>query len=92
MRQSFLVALFCIAVTTAMAQVPNVLNYQGIARNPAGNAIPFKNIKLRLTIHDATPTGTAVYSETRSVTTNAFGLFTVAIGSAGRVPCIPGEA
>jgi hypothetical protein len=60
-----------------------VINYQGIARNPGGNAIPFKNIKLRLTIHDGTATGLSVYSETRALTTNGFGLFNVAIGSPG---------
>lgn len=84
MKSLFTTLLLCVAsIAITRAQAPAVINYQGIARNPGGNALPFKNIKLRLTIHDGTATGLTVYSETRSVTTNAFGLFTVGIGSAG---------
>lgn len=76
--------LLCVAaITITRAQAPAVINYQGIARNPGGNAIPFKNIKLRLTIHDGTAAGLSVYSETRALSTNGFGLFNVAIGSSG---------
>jgi trimeric autotransporter adhesin len=83
MKPLFTLLLLISITGTVMAQAPAVINYQGIARNPAGNAIPFKNIKLRLSIHDGTATGTIVYSETRALTTNAFGLFTVGIGSPG---------
>ncbi|MFT3934182.1 MAG: hypothetical protein QM726_11240 [Chitinophagaceae bacterium] len=80
---SFLLLQFM--VIAAIAQSPAMINYQGVARNPVGNAIAFKNIKLRLSIHDGTATGTVVYTETRSVQTNAFGLFNVAIGSTGTI-------
>src|SRR5882757_3214538 len=65
------------------AQVPQLLNFQGVARNSVGNVIPSKNITVRLTVHDNSAAGTTVYSETRAVTTNAFGLFNIVIGSAG---------
>jgi hypothetical protein len=78
-----LLTLALLATMLCVGQAPALINYQGIARNPAGIAITFKNIKLRLSIHDATPTGAVVYSETRSLTTNAFGLFNVAIGAPG---------
>ncbi|HRG92224.1 MAG TPA: hypothetical protein PLZ10_04705, partial [Chitinophagaceae bacterium] len=42
-----------------------------------------KNITLRLTIRDGSAAGPAVYSETRPVTTNPFGLFNVQLGSSG---------
>jgi len=64
-------------------QAPTQLNYQGVARKANGHGISSENIKLRLSIHDGTATGPVVYQETRSVTTNAFGLFNVAIGSPG---------
>ncbi|OQP56571.1 beta strand repeat-containing protein [Niastella populi] len=84
MKSLFTTLLLCVAVISiGRAQAPAVINYQGIARNPGGNALPFKNIKLRLTIHDGTPTGLTVYSETRSLSTNGFGLFNAGIGSAG---------
>jgi trimeric autotransporter adhesin len=83
MKPLFTLMLFISVTATALAQAPGVINYQGIARNPAGNAIPHKNIKLRLSIHDGTAGGPVVFTETRSLTTNAFGLFTVGIGSPG---------
>jgi hypothetical protein len=67
----------------AYGQAPNQINYQGIARNAVGNVIPGKNISVRLSIHEGNATGTIVYSEIRNVTTSNFGLFNIAIGSAG---------
>lgn len=83
MKPLFTLVFFLATIFTGLAQAPGMLNYQGIARNPAGNALPHKNIKLRLSIHDITAAGPVVYTETRSLQTNAFGLFTVVIGSPG---------
>ncbi len=68
---------------TASAQAPGIFNYQAVARNAVGNALSNKNVTLRITVHDGSATGSNVYSETRAVTTNAFGLFNVQIGSSG---------
>lgn len=62
---------------------PEILNYQGVARNSVGNVLNNKTISLKVTIRDGSPTGPAVYSETRTVTTNPFGLFNVQLGSTG---------
>src|ERR1041384_27051 len=67
----------------AIAQAPPQINYQGVARNSVGNVLPNQPIALRLTIHDGSAGGTVVYRETRGVTTNYFGLFSVAIGGTG---------
>lgn len=84
MKSLFTTLLLCVtSIAITRAQAPASINYQGIARNPGGNALPFKNIKLRLTIHEGTANGLTVYSETRALSTNGFGLFTVAIGSTG---------
>lgn len=69
--------------TFALAQAPPFFNYQGVARNAVGNALVNKNISLRLTILNGSATGIPVYSETRLVNTNAFGLFNVQVGGAG---------
>ena len=63
------------------AQVPNAIPYQGVARNAAGNIIASQSISLRIKIHDVTASGTVVYSETHSISTNSLGLFNVNIGS-----------
>jgi len=68
---------------SAFSQAPNLLNYQGVARNSVGNPLPNQTMKLRLSIHDLLPSGAVVYSEIRQITTNLGGLFSVQIGSAG---------
>ena len=67
----------------AFSQAPNLLNYQGVARNSVGNPLPNQTMKLRLSVHDLLPSGVVVYSEIRQITTNLGGLFSVQIGSAG---------
>jgi len=85
MKRSYLLllTLLCAAYTSVFAQAPALFNYQGVARNPVGNVLANKNITVRLTIHDGTSSGPSVYSETRTMTTNAFGLFNILVGSAG---------
>src|SRR5437762_5535854 len=79
--------LFLLLVFSSIAygQVPNQINYQGVARNSVGNVLPKKNISVRLSIHDGSATGVVVYKELRNVTTSNFGLFNIAIGSPGAV-------
>ena len=75
-------AVFFVALLS-MAQSPNLMNYQGVARNAAGNVLPNQSISLKLSILNSTPTGPVVYSETRTMLTNAFGLFNVVVGGPG---------
>ena len=65
---------------TVSAQVPQLFNYQGIARDAGGNVLPARKIGVELSVLDGGPTGTVVYSETFTDTTNAFGLFTMQVG------------
>ena len=66
------------------AQPPALFNYQGTVRNSVGSALVNKTITLRLSVREGTA-GQVLYSETRMVTTNAFGLFSVQIGSPGTI-------
>ncbi|MFT3823077.1 MAG: hypothetical protein QM731_04120 [Chitinophagaceae bacterium] len=75
--------MLLLTVSLVIGQAPGLLNYQGVARNAVGNVLQNKTIALRLSIRNAAANGTVVYSETRSVTTNPFGLFNVQVGSAG---------
>jgi glycerol uptake facilitator-like aquaporin len=67
----------------ALAQTPQGINYQGVARNSVGSVIANQDITLRLTIRDAITSGTVIYQESRSLKTNSFGLFVTAIGGPG---------
>lgn len=85
MKKILLTLAGFIVTLLAVAQAPNLLNYQGVARNSVGNVLPSQPIGLRLSILSGGPTGPAVYTETRNVTTNAFGLFNVQVGSPGAI-------
>ena len=65
---------------TLMAQVPQLFNYQGIARDAGGNVLPNRVIGVELSVLDGGPAGTVVYQETFTDTTNAFGLFSMQVG------------
>jgi len=71
------------AMVSAQAQAPSILNYQAVARNSVGTPLPNQTMQVRLSILNGSSTGSVVYSETRSVVTNAVGLFVIQIGSSG---------
>lgn len=74
-----LVTITCF-VSAVFAQAPQAFNYQAIARDALGNVMQNQNIAIRLSILDSITTGTALYAETHTVTTNQFGLFTIVVG------------
>src|SRR5688572_32731315 len=81
--KKLLLPLFIALSSCVYGQVPNQINYQAVARNSVGNVLPNKKITVRLSIRDVSTTGTVLYRETRTLTTNSFGLFNIAIGSTG---------
>ncbi len=74
--------LACLLSLTLMAQqAPQRINYQAVVRNASGTPVINQNVSLRFSILDVSASGTVLYSETQSATTNAFGLANVQIGS-----------
>lgn len=67
-------------LTTVQAQVPQAIPYQAVARDSSGAVIANQLISLQFSIHDVTDTGTVVYQETQTVSTNSLGLFSVSLG------------
>ncbi len=76
---TFLCILFLFAISIA-AQVPAGFSYQAVVRNTLGDIVASKAVKFRFSILQNSATGTAVYIETQSVTTNAFGLANLKVG------------
>ena len=77
-----LLFLLYISFISAHAQVPQLINYQAVARDGGGHLLANQSIGLRFTIHDNTQVGAIVYQETHSgLMTNQFGLFTTAVGA-----------
>ena len=65
---------------SAFAQAPQGINYQAVARDVNGNPIATQTVSIEFKIHQTSSSGTVVYDETYSKTTNQFGLFTAVIG------------
>lgn len=76
---SSIAALFIAALM--VAQSPQKLSYQAVMRDAAGKLMQSGNVGIRITILRGSATGTAVYSETHSATTNSNGLVSLEIGT-----------
>jgi len=64
----------------ASGQVPQMIDYQGMARDGAGNPIANDVISLKLSIWQGPLPGSLVYSERHTPMTNSYGLFHLMIG------------
>ena len=62
------------------AQAPQKMTYQSVVRNSANVLLANQAVGVRISILEGSLSGTAVYSETHAVTTNANGLFTLEAG------------
>jgi uncharacterized protein (TIGR02145 family) len=74
---SIMIVLMCILIN---AQVPEYFNYQAIVRDD-GEVIQEQTVSLLISIIRTSTSGTTVYSEKHTPTTNEFGLVNIAIGS-----------
>lgn len=74
-------SVLAIYAITVLAQAPEKMNYQGVARDNAGNILANQAVGLRISLRSGSPTGTIVYQETQGITTNQFGLFAIEIGA-----------
>jgi hypothetical protein len=68
----------------ALAQAPQLINYQAIARNQQGNVFANTTLTLRFSIQNSTGS-IVLYQETHQVSTNQFGLFTAKIGGGNAI-------
>jgi len=71
-------ALFTIQTTSA--QAPQSISYQSVIRDNSGALLINQDIGLRINIHNLTASGSVIYQETQTATTNQFGLIHIAIG------------
>lgn len=74
---SVLVLMAFVLLTHAQ---PAAFSYQAIARDKIGQPLGNKNIGVRFSILNGSVSGNAVYVETHSTSTNAFGLFFLSVG------------
>nr|MBP6315650.1 hypothetical protein [Chitinophagaceae bacterium] len=75
------VMLVMLNTVETLAQVPQLFNYQGIARDAKGNPLSNQTMTLKLSVLPTSDASVAEYEETQTVKTNEFGLYTLQIGN-----------
>jgi len=85
--KKLLTLITLLTATVAFAQAPQMVKYQGVARDAAGAPIANGTITVQFDIHSPTAAGPIVYTESHAgVTTNQFGLFSINMGSVTPFP------
>lgn len=82
MKSLFAFIFLALVLTgSAVAQTPDKINYQAVVRGTTGAILQNQVIGLRISILQGSDTGPAVFAETHTPTTNAYGLINVQIGT-----------
>lgn len=74
-------AAIMLSNSEAQAQAPQLMNYQGIARDLKGNPISNQTISIQIKLLPTADASIAEYQETQVVKTNEFGLYSLQIGN-----------
>jgi uncharacterized protein (TIGR02145 family) len=72
---------FLVIGNLLFAQAPDKMSYQAIVRNSNNVVVSNHAVGMRISILQGTATGTSVYTETQTPTTNANGLIAIEIGT-----------
>jgi len=81
MKKFILSFAILILVTITLAQSPQAFKYQAVIRDNAGEILANQTTSFRANIRNGSASGTIVYQETHSTTTNGFGLVSLEIGN-----------
>ncbi len=79
-RTLLILSVILLTVTLIFSQSPTSFNYQAVVRDVSENIIADQTIGLQIEILQSSETGTSIYTETHSLTTNNFGLINLNIG------------
>ncbi|MBC7607440.1 MAG: hypothetical protein H7199_10875 [Burkholderiales bacterium] len=80
MKKITLIALLFCSFTLLFAQAPQKMSYQSVIRKTDGSLVVNTSVGIKISILQGSTSGTAVYVETQTTTTNINGLATLAIG------------
>ena len=84
----FKIALLITAIVfsiSSFAQAPNKMSYQAVIRDASNNLVANQSVGVRISILKGSASGSSVFVETHSATTNANGLVSVEIGNGTNV-------
>ena len=81
MKKSILTLLFLTLASTMLIAQPSAFKYQTVVRDATGEVLANQPVSFQISILQGSSSGTNVYTETHSSTTNQFGLINMEIGS-----------
>ncbi len=81
MKKIFTLFAAVLISVQVLAQAPQKMSYQAVIRNSSNSLVASTQVGMKISILQTTDTGTAVYEETQTPTTNANGLVSLAIGT-----------
>jgi len=76
----YLLLTFSFQLLTLHAQTPDKMSYQAVVRDANNNLVSNTQVGIEINIYQGSTTGTQVYTETQTPTTNDNGLLTIEIG------------
>jgi len=81
LRAALIITLTNLLISSSIfAQSPQKMSYQAVIRNASNNLVASTAIGMQISILQGSSSGTAVYVETQTPTTNANGLVSIEIG------------
>jgi|WetSurMetagenome_2_1015567.scaffolds.fasta_scaffold29278_2 uncharacterized protein (TIGR02145 family) len=80
MKRIFTILAAVLFPLTIWAQSPQKMSYQAVIRNSSGQLVTNHAVGMRISILQGSSSGTVVYTETQTPTTNANGLVSIEIG------------
>jgi hypothetical protein len=81
MKQVFTILAAVLLTATVWAQSPEKMSYQAVIRNTSDALVTNTQVGMQISILQGSASGTAVYVETQTPTTNANGLVSLEIGT-----------
>lgn len=80
MKNFFIICTTLLFTYGAFAQAPEKISYQAVVRNAANNLVSNQAVGMKISILQGSATGTVVYAETQTPTSNTNGLVSIEIG------------
>jgi hypothetical protein len=81
MKELYKILIVLLVTTSTFAQAPEKMSYQAVLRDANNNLLLSTEVGIQISILQTTISGTALYTETQTSTTNINGLLSIEIGS-----------
>jgi hypothetical protein len=81
MKRIFTIAAALLMTASTWAQAPNKMSYQAVVRDASNALVTNQAVGMQISVLQDSTTGTAVYVETQTPSTNANGLVSLEIGA-----------